>query len=111
MNKKKLFPLITSWLLIVLLLTGCVFVPTVELPQASIPSSIPTQPTVPPITQPDNPSQDSSFAIHFIDVGQADAALVLCDGKAMLIDGGNRADSNLVYTYLKKHKESVKGGW
>jgi competence protein ComEC len=41
--------------------------------------------------------------VHFIDVGQADAALVLCDGKAMLIDGGNKADSNLIYTYLKKH--------
>ena len=35
-------------------------------------------------------------------MGQADAALVLCDGKAMLIDGGNAADSNLMYTYLKK---------
>lgn len=48
-------------------------------------------------------SSDSSFAIHFIDVGQADAALVLCDGAAMLIDGGNAEDSNLLYTYLKKH--------
>lgn len=43
----------------------------------------------------------SSFQIHYIDVGQADAALVICDGKAMLIDGGNRADSDLMYTYLK----------
>lgn len=39
--------------------------------------------------------------IHFIDVGQADAALVLCDGAAMLIDGGNQEDSSLIYTYLK----------
>lgn len=46
-------------------------------------------------------SQKSSFAVHFIDVGQGDAALVLCDGKAMLIDGGNVADSSLMYTYLK----------
>ena len=46
---------------------------------------------------------ESSFAIHFIDVGQADAALVLCDGKAMLIDGGNRGDSSLIYSYLKEH--------
>ncbi len=45
----------------------------------------------------------SSFAVHFIDVGQADAALVLCDGEALLIDGGNAEDSNLMYTYLKKH--------
>lgn len=45
----------------------------------------------------------SSFTIHFIDVGQADAALVLCDDSAMLIDGGNAADSDLIYSYLKKH--------
>jgi len=47
--------------------------------------------------------EDSSFEIHFIDVGQADAALILCDGKAMLIDGGNVADSSLIYTFLKNH--------
>ena len=41
------------------------------------------------------------FAVHFIDVGQADAALVVCDGETMLIDGGNREDSQLIYTYLK----------
>lgn len=46
--------------------------------------------------------QDSSFAIHFIDVGQADAALVICEGKTMLIDGGNVDDSSLIYTYLQK---------
>ena len=47
--------------------------------------------------------EESSFEVHFIDVGQADAALVLCDGRAMLIDGGNRADSSLIYSYLQKH--------
>lgn len=43
----------------------------------------------------------SDFAVHYIDVGQADAALVVCDGETMLIDGGNREDSQLIYTYLK----------
>ena len=43
----------------------------------------------------------TGLEVHFIDVGQADAALVLCDGEAMLIDGGNRDDSQLIYTYLK----------
>lgn len=47
-------------------------------------------------------SSAGSFAVHFIDVGQADASLVICDGKTMLIDGGNADDSNLIYTYLKK---------
>lgn len=43
-----------------------------------------------------------TFEVHFIDVGQADAALILCDGEAMLIDGGNAEDSNLIYNYLKQ---------
>ncbi len=55
-----------------------------------------------PITPPDG----ASFAVHFIDVGQADAALVICDGKTMLIDGGNADDSNLIYSYLKKQSIS-----
>ena len=44
---------------------------------------------------------DSSFFIQFIDVGQADSALVSCDGHYMLIDGGNVADSSKIYTILK----------
>lgn len=47
-------------------------------------------------------TEDSFFDVHFIDVGQADAALVVCDGETMLIDGGNREDSQLIYTYLKR---------
>ena len=52
----------------------------------------------------DEPSvpQNSKLEVHFIDVGQADAALILCDGKTMLIDGGNVGDSNLLYSYLQK---------
>ncbi len=46
--------------------------------------------------------EGSSFVVHFIDVGQADAALVICDGVSMLIDGGNVEDSNLIYSYLQK---------
>ena len=41
--------------------------------------------------------------VHFIDVGQADAALLLCGDEAMLIDGGNAEDSSLIYTYLKNN--------
>lgn len=45
--------------------------------------------------------ENSTFSVHFIDVGQADAALVECDGHYMLIDGGNKEDSNVIYTVLK----------
>ena len=52
--------------------------------------------------EPSDPPVNSTFSIHFIDVGQADAALVECDGHYMLIDGGNKADSNVIYSVLKK---------
>ncbi|MBQ3108151.1 MAG: MBL fold metallo-hydrolase, partial [Clostridia bacterium] len=35
-------------------------------------------------------------------VGQADAALVECDGHYMLIDGGNKGDSDVIYAVLKR---------
>ncbi len=49
------------------------------------------------------PAEGGSLQVHFIDVGQADAALVICDGHYMLIDGGNAEDSDLVYSYLEHH--------
>ena len=49
------------------------------------------------------PAEGGSFQVHFIDVGQADAALVICAGHYMLIDGGNAEDSDLVYSYLERH--------
>ena len=86
--KRSVFRLACVFLLLVTLFTGC----------------NPTPPLTSPTYHPaDELPEDSSFAVHFIDVGQADAALVLCDGAAMLIDGGNVADSDILYTYLKKH--------
>jgi len=45
----------------------------------------------------------SKLTVYFIDVGQADSALVVCDGATMLIDGGNVGDSNVMYSFLDKH--------
>ena len=61
-------------------------------------------PTDETISDFDNSSTntDSTFSIHFIDVGQADSALVECDDHYMLIDGGNKADSNIIYSVLQK---------
>lgn len=42
----------------------------------------------------------SSFSIKFIDVGQGDAALVECDGRYMLIDGGSESRGRDVYNVL-----------
>jgi competence protein ComEC len=52
---------------------------------------------------PSDTNEDAALKVHFIDVGQADAALVECEGKTMLIDGGNKDDSDLIYSYLKNH--------
>lgn len=49
------------------------------------------------------PKLYGQLTVHFIDVGQADAILVESDGENMLIDGGNGADSSLIYAYLKSH--------
>lgn len=78
---KKLLP----WLLILcLLLTGCGLLdPFYTAPRDE-------QPT----------TQADTLSVHYIDVGQADCALIECGGEYMLIDGGNVDDSDLVVTYL-----------
>ncbi|MBO4688941.1 MAG: MBL fold metallo-hydrolase [Clostridiales bacterium] len=48
--------------------------------------------------------EEASFVVHFIDVGQGDAALIVCDGEAMMIDGGSSDKSELIYSYLKKNE-------
>lgn len=59
------------------------------------------------------PSAVSQLCVRFIDVGQADCALLECDGHYMLIDGGNRADSSRVYSVLQSlevsHLDMVVG--
>ncbi len=76
-----------------------------------LPSSTPSPlPTTTPIPTPD---ENSYFQITYIDVGQADSALVECDGHFMLIDGGNVEDSDTIYTILKNndagHLDAVVG--
>ncbi len=74
-------------LLVFLLLTGC-------------------GPAQPAASQSDTTASteatDGALAVHFIDVGQADAILLECDGEFMLIDGGNKADGSLVVSYLEQ---------
>ena len=47
-------------------------------------------------------NSDSTFSITFIDVGQGDSALVECDGRYMLIDGGEVAAGDKVYSVLEQ---------
>jgi competence protein ComEC len=39
--------------------------------------------------------------LYFLDVGQADATIIICDDEVLMIDGGNAADSRLIYAYLR----------
>lgn len=50
----------------------------------------------------DTSGQAHTLTVHYIDVGQADCALLECGGEYMLIDGGNVEDSSLVVSYLQK---------
>lgn len=45
---------------------------------------------------------DAPVRVWFLDVGEADAALVQCDGKAMLIDAGNVEDGPFVAEFLQQ---------
>ncbi len=47
-------------------------------------------------------NENSELEIHFIDVGQGDATLVMCDGEAMLIDAGDNDKGSQVQLYLSK---------
>lgn len=46
------------------------------------------------------PSGQHAASIHFIDVGQGDASLIVSDGSAVLIDGGDMAAGDTVVDYL-----------
>lgn len=45
---------------------------------------------------------NGEMQVHFIDVGQGDATLIICDDEAMLIDSGDDSKGTLVWNYLKK---------
>ena len=75
---------ILAVLLVCLLLTGCTLV--IYEPPA------PTGST----------ADGETLTVHFLDVGQADCALLECGGEYLLIDGGNREDGQFVISYLQQ---------
>ncbi len=44
---------------------------------------------------------EPGFTMTILDVGQASAALICCDGHYMLFDGGDRDTSSFLFSYLK----------
>lgn len=88
---------------IMLTFTGCGQTP--ESPGSLPVSGVVSETTAQSGQETAGVSESGSFTVHFIDVGQADSALVTCDGHSMLIDGGNADDSNLVYSVLQRETE------
>ena len=61
--------------------------------ETPVPTATPTLEPTPTVSQ---------MEVCFLDVGQGDSALIVCDGEAMLIDGGGSGASDVLYTVLKK---------
>ncbi len=51
--------------------------------------------------QPIVPINEIPFSAHFIDIGQGDSTLIVCDGEAMLVDGGMSENESDLVAYLK----------
>lgn len=52
--------------------------------------------------KPEAQEEESVLEIHFMDVGQGDATLLMCDGEYMLIDAGDGTKGTFVQNYLQK---------
>ena len=83
--KKKLLSLLLA---LGLLLCGCELTP-------------PTPEILPTVPSDDFSADGDTLTVHYIDIGQADCALLECGGEYMLIDGGNKEDGQLVISYLR----------
>lgn len=77
------------FLTLCLLLCGC----SVEIVIA------PEESAAPAVSESTIP--DDTLTVHYLDVGQADSILLECGGEFMMIDGGNRDDSQFVVSYLE----------
>lgn len=58
--------------------------------------------SLPYLQKTDPPAADGRLELRFLDVGQGDSTLVVCDGHAMLIDGGPAKSSDRIYATLKQ---------
>ena len=43
----------------------------------------------------------ADLEVHFLDVGQGDCTIILCDGESMVIDGGPRSANSKLHSYLR----------
>ncbi len=100
MKRHHFFRHISS-IAIVLILAVTVFLKP-DMTQVSELTELPSleQPLTGQLLPEDN--EESTLEIHFIDVGQGDATLFMCDGEYMLLDTGDNNKGTLVQNYLQK---------
>ena len=80
--------------------------PVLEATITPVPTPNPTITPIPtntPVPDQVQPSENTTFSITHLDVGQGDAALIECDGHYMLIDGGAKDCSSQMFSYLKRN--------
>ena len=46
-------------------------------------------------------STKETLVVHFLDIGQGDAAILQCGNQTLMIDGGDKDGNQFVYTYMK----------
>lgn len=105
---KKLLCRMLAFLLVCFILTGCsssqlgLGTGSVQVIDSED-TSINSNKFKPIIKTKESASLKDDFWVLFFDVGQADSALIQCNGHYMLIDGGNKDDSSLLFTVINEY--------
>ena len=93
-NKSKKIITLTVALLVIILITAA--------PYLNLPFDVPTWSEIlSPQENDETQTLSEQFSVHMIDVGQGDCILVKCGSEAMLIDAGERGNSETIINYLK----------
>ena len=53
----------------------------------------------------------ADLSAWFLDVGQGDCTVIVCDGEAMIIDGGPSDSARLVYSFIRDKLQLMKMGY
>jgi len=55
-------------------------------------------------------TEESFLEIHFLDVGQGDCILIICDGEEMVIDAGDEGTNAAITEYILKQDKAIIPG-
>lgn len=55
-------------------------------------------------------TEESFLEIHFLDVGQGDCILIICDGEEMVVDSGDEGTNSEVIDYILKQDKAIIPG-